>query len=268
MTRLPPLAVLLTGCTAIDPFLPEVSFERLDVRDLSFEEIGANFVFALENPNPVQIDLASFRYALSLEGIELLSGNNDDGVTLERAGRSELVLPLDLVFAELLDTIDATRGEDLVDFRLSGSFGFDTPVGRVTLPYDALGDFPALRTPKFSFRALRLERLDLTRAELALDLGVDNAHGSTLVFDRFQFELDLDGRDLVTGLVPTFDVAGDTTGAITVPIDIDLLTAGATLVNAILEGGKVDLGLFATMDVITPFGLLPLTVDETGRLTI
>lgn len=260
--------LLSTGCAELDAFLPKVSFDRLDVREVSFEHVEADFVFLVDNPNPIQIDLASFSYALALEGVELLSGDAPEGFVLEQSGGSELVLPVGLVFAEIFETIDATRGEDVVDFDIAGHFGFDTPAGVARLPYDEAGDFPAIRTPTFTFQNLRVARIGFDSADLELDLGVDNAHGSALLFENFDYDLELEGTEIVSGLISTFEVEGATTGTVTLPIQIDLISAGVTLIDAILSGGKIDLGLDASMDVDTPFGVIPLSIDETGKLTV
>ncbi|MCA9572912.1 MAG: LEA type 2 family protein, partial [Myxococcales bacterium] len=227
----------------------------------------------VDNPNPVEVGLSSFSYDLGLEGIHLLAGDNEDGFTLEASDASELRLPVALNWQSTWDTVQATRGLDDVPFGLSGHFGFDTPAGEAELPYDEDGSFPALRTPKFRLANLRATRLNLSNplaptAELALDLGVDNAHGSSLFFDRFDYGVVIDGRPLASGLLSSFEVDGATEGNVSLPISVDLLTAGTTIYSAITGGGALDVGLDATMDVDTPFGILPLTVDETGALDV
>jgi LEA14-like dessication related protein len=264
------VAPALPGCAELEPFLPKVHFDSLKIRDLSFQEADVDFVFRVDNPNPVKIGLSSFTYDLDLEDTSFINGDNEDGFRLEPEGSSDLVLPLDLVYSDIWDTIQATRGEDVVDFRLGGRMGFNTPAGEVKLPYDEEGDFPALRTPKFSFKALRVPRVDVFggTADLEVDLGVINEHGSTLFFDRFDFGLDLQGQSVASGLVNTFDVAGDTEGVLTLPVTVNALNAVLAVGDALITGEKLDLGLQAVMDVDTPFGIVPLTIDETGALGI
>ncbi len=262
------LLALLAGCAEADAFLPKVTFEKLDVRAISFEEISTDFLFNVANPNPVEIEMASFSYALDLETIELFSGDNKDGFVLPNRGDSELVLPVNLVFADAWNTVQATRGEDVVDFGLNGHFGFNTPLGEMRIPYDEAGDFPALRTPKFSFKAIRLTNINIWAADLEVDLGVVNEHKSSLFFDNFDYAMDLGGQSVASGLLQTFDVEGDTEGTVSLPISIDLLTAGVTLVDAIIGRGNLDVGLAAGVDVDTPFGIIPLSIDETGRVQI
>ena len=263
------LPLLLTmGCVEAQNFIPKVKFDRLDVNELTWTDISTDFVFAVENPNPIKVGVAEFDYAFDLEGINLLSGDNADGFRLEPEGTSELALPIDLVFAETWETIQATKGQDQVGFRVGGNFGFNTPIGLVNIPYDEDGDFPALRTPKFKFSALRVGQIDLTGATLELDLGVENEHGSQLFFDDFAYTVKMEGRDVGSGLVSTFDVDGASEGTVTIPFAVSFLEFGGAVVTAIIDGGPVNMGIGASVDVDTPFGVIPLALDETGNVSI
>lgn len=266
MSRLLPLLLVLTGCEALSDFVPRVSFDRLDVQTLSFEGTDIDFVFAVENPNPVGIGLESFSYDLNLEGSDFFDGDNPEGFQLAANDSSELSLPVSLIFAELFDTLQVTRGKDVLGFDLSGDMGFDTPAGVIDIPYSEDGDLPALRTPKFRFAGLRVPKVDLTSATIEVDLGVDNAQASTLFFDRFDYDLALAGRSVADGRVTSFAADGNTESLVTLPITVSLLSLGDVVLDAV-AGNPIDLDLSATMDVDTPFGIIPLSIDETGKLS-
>ncbi len=282
-TRFAQLAVLSAvalgsaGCEELDDYLPKLRFDTLDVDSIDFQEANVDFVFQVDNPNPVEVELSSFSYALGLEDVPLLDGNNEDGFGLEAAGESELRLPVNLGWQTTYETIQATRGKDNVGFGLGGHFGFDTPLGEARLPYNENGDFPALRTPKFRFKNLRATGVNILggTAQLELDLGVDNEHGSTLFFDRFDYGIQLDGQPIASGLVNTFDVQSDTEGDLCLPIEVNFVNAADTIISAITTGGRVDVGLDASMDVETPFKdltgepiIVPLTIDQEDALDI
>lgn len=274
MTR--PLAIasllLLTGCfEEIEPFLPTVQFGRLDVGSLDWDHIETDFVFYVDNPNPIGIPLESFDYALSLADIELLSGADPDGLELLATDMSEVALPVSLEFLNVYEVIQTTRGLDAVPFGLNGSFGFDSPLGVVDLPYDAGGDFPALRTPGLELGRLRLQDISFTSATLQLDVEVDNDHGSTVWLENFDYALSLEGIEVGTGLIQDFaGVDGATTYTVGLPLEIDFLDAGAALYEAFTGGDKINVKIEAATDVITPFEgyTLPLEISESGRLSL
>jgi LEA14-like dessication related protein len=264
----------ITGCSELEPFLPKVKFDKLSVRDITFQEANVDFVFSIENPNPVGVNLASFSYALGFEEIQLLSGDNADGFELKAMGSSKLELPVDLIFADAWNTVQATRGIDDIGFGLDGNFGFDIPeLGEVKVPYDAGGSFPALRTPQISLQALRATKVDLftQTASLELDLGIDNDHFSTLFFNGLDYDLKLGGSSVADGLIADLaEVDGANSETVVLPININLLNVGSSVVNALTGNGALDVKLAATVNVLTPFTDLPipLSIDESGNLTV
>lgn len=265
---LPLLAMSTVGCEQISDFLPKVAFDGLEVRAIDWEEADVDFVFSVSNPNPVRVGLSSFDYDLDLEDVDFIEGDNPDGFTLAANGSAPLVLPLDLRYEDIWNTIEAIRGEDVVDFGLSGRMGFNTPGGEVKLPYDESGGFPALRIPKFRFQALRVTDVNPLAPKIEIDLGVDNELGSSLFFDRFDYAVSLNDDDVAGGIVQTFEALGATESVLTLPIDLDPITALGQIGNALFGGGALDVGLIATMDVDTPFGIVPLTIDEKGNLDV
>ena len=266
-----PLLVLATGCEELEPYTPKVNFQSLDVEEITFDDVDVDFVFSVDNPNPIDIGLSSFSYNLGFEEVDLLSGSNEDGFALEAVGSSELRLPVSMLWTDAWDTVQATRGLDTIGFGLDGHFGFDTPLGEARIPYDEGGEFPALRTPTFTLQRLKVTDLDLwsQTASLDIELGVDNDHGSTLFFDAFDYQLSLGNDQVASGLVSELGgVDGATEGALTLPVDIDLLNVGTATYSALTGRGDLNVGLDATMDVDTPFGILPLAMDESGNLSV
>jgi LEA14-like dessication related protein len=266
-----PFLALSVGCEELEPYMPQVRFDQLEVKDINFERADVDFVFQVENPNPVEISLASFNYALGFEQTPLFSGDDSDGFELEAIGDSELRLPVGFGWTDAWNTVQAVRGEDFVDFQLDGEFGFDTPVGLAELPYAEDGSFPAVRTPKFSFKKVRVTKLNAwdQTADVEIDLGVDNDHGSSLFFENFDYKLKFGDQQVATGLIPLLGEAdGATESTQVIPVTVDLVNAGSTVWDALAGGGDLKVGLDATTDVDTPFGLLPLQLDESGNVQV
>lgn len=267
----PALLAFGTGCDDIQPYLPTVNFNRFDVKDISFTDADVDFVFSVDNPDPIAITLSSFSYAFGLESIDLLDGNDPDGMTLDAVGSSDLALPVHLVWQDVWDAVQATKGKDTVGFGLNGDFGFNTPIGEALVPYDQSGDFPAVRTPKFSFKRVKVNGLNLLTqtADLSVDLGVTNDHASSLFFDNFGYDLSLGGTHCATGRI---DQLGEALGAsestLTLPVQVNLLHVGSAVLDALNGRGNLNIGLAADTDVETPFGVLPLTIDQSGNVQV
>lgn len=266
-----PALLGLTACEQLEAFIPDVVFQTMEIDTIDFQHIEAQFIFDVDNPNPIDVGLSSFSYDFGLEGVNLLAGDNEEGFQLEAVGSSELSLPMSLTWKDAWDLVDATRGEDQIGFGLNGHMGFDTPLGEARIPYDEDGEFPALRTPKFQFQRIRVERLNLLsqEAELSIDLGVDNPHGSQMFFDAFAYNLDLGGDAVASGRISQLGgIEGASEGTLTLPVVIDLIGVGAEVIQALTRRDPINMGLSATMDVDTPFGVVPLSIDETGNITV
>ena len=263
-----PLGLLLAGCTELDAYLPSVSFDRVDVDNVDWEQISSNFVFKVNNPNPIEVKLARFDYALAFAGVEWAVGDDPDGLVLDASSGSEISLPVDIVFQSLYDMVQATRGEDDIAFGLNGSFGFNTPAGVIDLPYEADGDFPALRSPGITYDRLRVDELDLTGATIELDLDIDNDHASNLMFNNFDYQLSLNGTDVGVGFLDLLaEVEGASTETVSVPLELDFVDVGAAVYSA-LTSSSVKVGLDAVTEVDTPFGVVPLAIDQSGNVQI
>ncbi|MCB9762641.1 MAG: LEA type 2 family protein [Alphaproteobacteria bacterium] len=271
MTALGGLLVVGTGCEeldGLDPYLPQVTFQELAVDDVDWTGVESRFVFNVHNPNPVGINLARFDYALAFEQVEWLAGDSPEGLSLEAEGDSELALPVAFEFTDLYDLVQALRGVDDVDFALNGSFGFDTDWGPIDIPYAEEGGFPAPRKPDIQYNALRLQELSFSGAELALKLDVDNEHGSNLLFRNMDYRMSLAGVDVGGGFLDELgEVDGASTRTLSVPIQVNFADVGLALYD-VLTGDRLTVDLDASMDVDTPFGVIPLELNRSGQVDL
>ena len=279
LAGLPGLALAAAGCPKVPKgagkklkkFLPSVRFDTVKVRQINFDKADLDFVFRVDNPLPLKVGLASLTYALDLEGVDFLSGRDPDGVQLRPEASSPLPIPLTLRWKKALELLEATRGKDRLGFGLSGDLGFSTPAGVAKLPYSAGGTVPALRRPRFRFKGLRLRDLQLAqdRARLALDLGVTNLGGSKIGLHDFSYRFRLGEQRVARGDTGTLaSVEADSEQDVALPIDIQLSSLGASVIEALSSRGRVQAGLAADLQVDTPFGRVPLSIDESGRLDV
>jgi LEA14-like dessication related protein len=248
----------LTGCANgkgfLSGFVPSVEFERLDVIDIDFEHIETDFVFTIDNPNPVGFRIDNFSYGLSFADVEFITGDNPDGIVLNPDNDSEAYLPTNIVFSDIYDMVQAARGDDHIGFGLEGDFGIRlasdtifleesggesesasegqagaTAVSEdengylVTLPFDSDGDFPALRRPRFNFKKLRVKSWDLSSVDLALKFDVDNEHASNLTFTRFAYDLRLGNGQAISGIADNLEevISGSTADDEVNPSSVD-----------------------------------------------
>ena len=260
---------LFLGCAGGDfsSFIPTIKFDRLDVKNLDFEHIDTNFVFKVHNPDPVGIPLQRFNYNLAFQDVDIISGDAKDQLQLDPNGTNEVALPVSLIFASIYELVQATRGEDTIGFALTGNFGFDSDIGPVDVNYDAEDEFPALRVPKVQFGNLQLQNADLNTANFALNFAVDNDHGSAIDLHDMNFTLNIAGLKTGGDLQTVGEVPGSTTDNFQIPFGVDYVDA-IEAIGAIASGKKLNVKMDADVEVDTPFGTLPLTIDQAGDVKV
>ncbi|MEZ4318951.1 MAG: LEA type 2 family protein [Myxococcota bacterium] len=274
-----PLVLVLPGCKKfpdlggikLQEFLPKVKFDRMKVDKVDFQGLDVTFDFDVENPYPVDLRLASFEYDLALEGSEFLQSRSDDGLALKASNTAKVKMPAHLGFAEVIQLVGDLNGKDDVGFGLRGKFGVDTPAGKIDVPFQEQGKVPMLKAPKIEPKAIRLAELKplQNRAVLELDLAVTNKAATDVYsMKSFAYGIDLSGRRVLTGDLADVTVPAGATETRTIPISLDLLQLGTSLVTTITQKKPVDVRFDAGLDVHTPLGAIPLNVDETVNLRI
>ena len=293
------LCVFTTGCDQLLDkdflygLLPSVEFSGLNVGYVDFEQVQTDFVFSVHNPNPIGFSVHDFDYSLSFSGVQWASGEDPNGLILNPSNTSELSLPVDIVFSDLYEMIQASRGADSLPFGVEGNFGFlldessiilDSAQSNVSeaesgeyvlnIPYDAGGNFPALRKPDFHFQKLEVRELNFTGVSFDLVIDVDNEHASNLIFTRFDYAFVLGSSSLIQGVVDNLDeiihgvAEGNQNRELRIPIEVDTIQAVTSLLGILSGSQQLNFGFTATTDVDTPFGLVELSIDERGNISI
>ncbi len=269
--------LLLSGCPKgslpvdISKFSPKIQFENFELDGINFQQADTQFVFNIDNPNPVGLSVASFTYDLDLAGNGFIEGDNSDGLALPAAGSTQFKLPVSVVFADVFALVQNLDVKSEVPFTIQGEFGFQTPLGILRIPYQEEGNLPVLQAPKVSVKGVRVDTFQplRNRATLAVDIGVTSAGGSALSLAGFDYDLTLGGESVAAGLLEQFaEVSGDAEQVVTLPIELNLLGMGSSIVSAISNRGPIDVGLTGGLTVGTPFGPLPLNIDEQANLNL
>lgn len=257
---------------ALDAYTPKVSFQKLALTSIDFQKVGVDFVFRVDNPNPVSVTSSSFTYDLALEGQRLMQGDQAQGIKLKSSGPSEVALPVSVAFTDIVKLVGALSGKDKVGYTLVGAFGFNTPLGPVSIPYNTAGDFPMLHKPDIRVAGLRAKGLNLLQqtATLSLDIGVANKQGgSTLQFNALNYALALGGGQVATGDVASLPaVEKGKEAVVSVPIVLNLGQVGAVVYKAVMSKQAIDFKLAGKVGVGTPWGAVPLSFDRAGNVPI
>jgi LEA14-like dessication related protein len=268
----PLIALLLSGCTKgglpklpdLKELLPTVRFEKLKFDKVDFTHADATFVLAVDNPHPIGLELAELNWALSLVGSDFLDGKHGKGIDIDPKGTSKVRFPVSLQWGDLLTVAGDMKGKDEVAWGLDGDIAFDTPLGKLDVPYKLDGTMPVLHLPKVSLDALRVAKLDLLKqtATLELDVGMKSDQGTPLSIAGLNYGLKLSGTEVATGETRS---DGST---VTLPIELKLLELGVVIVDAITKKTELKVGFDADATIGTPLGEIPLAISELATLAL
>jgi LEA14-like dessication related protein len=232
---------------------PEVRIAGTELEALTFTGVTLLFEVEVQNPNPIGIGLSGFDYELEIEGNSFVSGQIQDRVTIAARDSSIIPLPVELGFAEVVQTFEALEEREEAAYRLSSGFIFNLPVlGRVRIPVQTEGTFPILRPPRLQVLGLRLNQISLAGASLELELEMTNRNNFRVFVESLEYRFQVDGRNWASGMrqervrIPDGGSAG-----ITVPIDLDFGALGRGVYQLILGGERMPYALEATVHVGT-----------------
>ncbi|MGD8910302.1 MAG: LEA type 2 family protein [Chromatiales bacterium] len=271
--------LLLSGCAtleqvgqALEGQRPTAKVAGLKLTGLDMNGVDLTFDVQVDNPNPVGISLAGFDYDLKLLGSSFLQGNQTMGMKLSANGSSQVQVPVRLGFQQLLNSYRQLKGAEQVGYQLDLGMGFEVPLlGEVRVPVSHQGEFPIPEMPAVSLRSLDVQQLTLSGARLLLELEVDNPNSFSLLLNKLNYHLKLNGYDVGGGLVDKqVKVQQEGQGRLSLPLNLDFAQAGRGLYSALLGSG-IRYDLSGSMEAASSNSMLApfrIPLDKQGSVDL
>ncbi|MEN8168373.1 MAG: LEA type 2 family protein, partial [Pseudomonadota bacterium] len=231
------------------------------------------FDVGVSNPNPVAIALAGLDYDLQLEGSSFMQGDQPLGMTMPANGNSQVEVPLRLGFQQLFNSYHHLKERNETGYELLLGLAFDLPVlGRVRLPVKYSGRLPVPKIPKIKVSSINLQQLSMSGADLQLELDVDNPNAFSLLLNRLNYNLELNGHQVSDGLMSkSVQVAEGGKGRIKLPLSLNFLQLGSGLYSALTRDESLSYKLTGELDATSSnalIGAFRLPVINSGTLGV
>jgi LEA14-like dessication related protein len=231
---------LLRGVT--DFREPSVSFKDASLSDVSLGGATVNLTLLVHNPNPQGISLAETDYKLSVAGKQLFAGKPAAGLRIPGGGSSEVVLPAEVRFADLGDSIAAVLRQEQLPYRAEGHIGVSTPIGVLPLAFAKEGTLPVPRIPSVQLEPPRIAQLSLTQATLDVPLTLLNPNSFPLPLGSVVGDLSIDGTGV--GRIAAPDLGRiEARGTRTVAVPVTVRFAEALAAARALREGRARVAL-------------------------
>lgn len=265
------LVTLPTGCAVLLDVLratvqePTLTFQSVALTDVSLTGLTLDTAWRLDNPNAVEISLASIEYALSVENAPVISGSPAQGLQIPAQGSTVLHFPATVTFQSVGILVQTFASKDTATYKVGGAIGVQTPMGVLKLPLEKQGTFEVPKLPAVQFSPPRIASLSLLGATIEFPLEITN---------RNSFELPVDG---ITGSV---FIAGERIGNIstgnlgrlgdhgkrmvTLPLTVSFLNTAQAVISAV-QNGQAQVRLEASLQ--SGSAQLPIKTEQLLNFT-
>jgi LEA14-like dessication related protein len=240
--------VTVTGCASLQRLAknafqkPRLTFKSARLADASLADATVDLVYQIENPNPLGLNLASVDYAFFVEGKQVVAGTPKKGLNIPAKGRSELVFPANVRFADIAPVVTTFLTKDKASYRAQGSVGIKTPIGVLNFPLEHEGTFDVPKIPQVEFQPPKVTSLTLSGAKIEIPLKLTNRNGFPLPVGGVAGALKVGGANV--GNISTGDlglVEAGGTREVKLPLTINFASA-LPAANALRSGqGQVTL---------------------------
>ncbi len=239
----------LSGCAALQDLLkgafkrPTLTFKTARLSNASLADATVDLVYEVNNPNGIGLDLASVDYSFFVEGKQVVAGKPRKGLKLKAGGKSELVFPANIRFADIAPVVTTFLNKDNAAYKAQGEVGIKTPLGVLKFPLSKEGTFEVPKVPKVSFQPPRIKNITLSGATVEFPMAITNRNSFPLPVAGVSGALKLAGANvgtLSTGNLGMLDGSG--TKEVTLPLTINFSQAGSAAL-ALRSGKSAQLSL-------------------------
>ena len=267
------VACLMCGCAILGSLKtvvekPTVDFQDFKITDIDFTSITTAFNFKITNPNPIGIRVDGFEYQFIIEGNQFLSGNNPNSVGLASRGESIVPIPIALKYTDVYETVTAlAKNKGGIPYTISGKFFFNTPIGKIPIPFSKSGELPVLKMPKISLENISLQSFSLTKADIVFKLKFDNPNIFAVALNNFSYNLNLNNQQLAEGITEHTQISEQSTSTLQIPISLNFLEVGRA-VYSMLTQETVNYQLKGSVNLVTPFKKIDLPYEQIGKIAL
>ncbi|MBN2104579.1 LEA type 2 family protein [bacterium] len=252
---------------------PKIKLASMRITSLSLQNIGLAFDVNIKNPNPVSIHLAGLDYDFRLNNASFLKGSQNRDLRIRSHGTSRIEIPLLLSFNDLYKTYQTLKNQDSTEYTLICGLSVQLPLlGDTRIPVQKTGHLPLIKIPKISIHALKLDRLNLSGADLVLELRMDNPNAFKLLLSKLNYDFNVNGRSWAQGNLSTpLAVNAKSDDTICIPVSLNFIEMGRSVYALVSGKNDLDYHLSGNLGFDTSLPMLKnidLPVKSDGSLKI
>jgi LEA14-like dessication related protein len=241
--------------------------------NINFEQADLVFDLAVENKNPVALDLAGVDYDLKIANQSLVSGVTAQAIKIKANATSPVQLPITLKFADLKKLPGELWNKDKFSYQLDTTFNLNLPlIGNYAIPVSKQGELPVPKIPEIKVKDVKVKNLSFTTADLVTRVEISNPNAFDIAMSDFDYQLNINQQTWGKGnLSEKNNIPQKGKTIIDIPIKLDILSAGQSAYKMLLNKSPMEYQLKGKVTLDTGIELLrdyrmPLDVKGTATL--
>ncbi len=253
--------IITLGCAALQDLAsvkkPELSVSDVNITDFSLQDVELTFDVDVDNPNQIAINLASYDFDFLIDQNSFVQGNQPLSTEIKSVSTSTIQVPVRFTFSDLYNTFSGIRDKDETAYEFDAVIGVDLPVlGLREIPLKKSGTIPVVKTPKISASGLSVKNISFTKADLELELSIDNPNAFGVSLDDLNYTVDINGLKSISGSSNSaVDIQEKSTGSVKIPVSLNFLELGRTAYNLLTSDESLEYSLDGStlLDTSLPF---------------
>ena len=266
--------LFLTGCAELakhaETIKPTAKLTDTRLANINFEQAELVFDLAVENQNPVAINLAGLNYDFKIENQSLMSGVTAQGLEIKPASTSAVQLPVTLKFDDLRKLPDELRQQDSFSYQLDTRIIVDLPlVGHYAIPVTKHGELPVPKLPDIRLKDVQIKNLSLMAAELVALVEIVNPNAFELGFSDFNYQLNVNQQSWGQGSInKSKSIAENGKATIEIPLKLNMVNMGQAAYKMLANKQPLEYQLKGGINLDTGIELLRnynMPIDIKGK---
>ncbi len=269
--------ITLISCAELakhaDTIKPTAKLTGTRLANINFEQVDLVFDLAVENKNPVSLNLAGLDYELKIENQSLVSGTTAQAIQLKASSTSPVQLPITLKFNDLKNLPGELWNKDKIAYQLISQFNVDLPViGNYAIPVTNKGELPVPKIPDIKIKDVKVKNLSFTSADLIAQVEVSNPNDFDLGLSNLNYQLTVNQQNWGQGKInKNSSIPKKGKGIVEIPVKLNMLSAGKSAYNALVNKAPMEYQLTGNVTVDTGLELLKkqnIPLDIKGTTSI
>lgn len=252
---------------------PSLAVSDVQVSNISLQDIELTFDVDVDNPNAVAINLDSYNFDFLIDDNSFIKGDQPLNTEIKSSTSSTVQIPVRFTFKDLYQTFSSIKEQDETEYNLNAVIAVNLPIlGLTEIPLNKSGTFPVVKPPKISAPRLAVKSLSFTKADLELQLNIENPNNFGVTLNNLDYSVNINGLQSISGITSsTIEVLKKGSNTLRVPVSLNLIELGRSAYQ-ILNGNKpLDYSLSGStnIDATLPFfNTSNYTFGRTGSLNI